>query len=66
MGIKPTPVNHCSRSQTIEDMNAKRLDINNGLKDKDTCMIWRVAFEYTHTHTYPVYFTKKMAVNTGM
>jgi len=38
-------------------MRAKWLDINNGLQDKDTCMIRRAAFENTHTHI-PCFSTK--------
>jgi hypothetical protein len=57
MGIKPMPVSQCSGSQTAENMKAKWLDINKGLKDKDTCMIWRAAFEYTHTRA-PCFLTK--------
>jgi hypothetical protein len=58
MGIKPMPVSQCSGTQTAEYMKAKWLDINKGLKDKDTCMIWRAAFEYTYTHA-TWFFTKK-------
>jgi hypothetical protein len=35
MGIKPMPVSQWSGSQTDEDMKAKLLDINNGLKEKE-------------------------------
>jgi hypothetical protein len=43
-------------------MRAKWLDINNGLRDKDTCTIRRAAFEHTHTHTLFFYKNGKFSI----
>jgi hypothetical protein len=58
MGIKPMQVSQQAESQTAEDMRAKWLDINNGLQDKDTCMIRRAAVEHTQTQTHTQVFYK--------